>query len=458
MTLKHIQHLYWRAGFGITPKQLQKLVGKSRVQIVEDLFSASKKGTPLKVNTLELEKISAKEIIRNKTIRKKAIDKSLKKIRELNVAWIERLVNPKELLRERMTLFWANHFVCEDKNIFHIQQFNNTLRSNALGDFKAFAKDISKEAAMIKYLNNKQNRKQSPNENFARELMELFTLGKDNYTEQDIKESARAFTGYNHNFEGKFQLRKMQHDYDQKTFFGVAGFFDGDDIIDIILEQKQCAKFICEKMYRYFVNDSIQERHITEMVSVFYPNYNIKTLMRFVFTSDWFYNEENIGTKIKSPIDFLVGLNNIVPMEIKKTNDLIGLQKVLGQVLLKPPNVAGWKGGKQWIDSNTILLRLKLPSVLLNNGYISLIEKDDFNDRFMRLIKRHQNDNNPFNVESNWEAFDKKFQDIQIEKLKDYLLSVTLTNGTASLLEDLSKTSKQDYCIQLMSLPEYQMC
>lgn len=458
MTLKHIQHLYWRAGFGITPKQLQKLVGKSRVQIVEDLFSASKKGTPLKVNTLELEKISAKEIIRNKTIRKKAIDKSLKKIRELNVAWIERLVNPKELLRERMTLFWANHFVCEDKNIFHIQQFNNTLRSNALGDFKAFVKDISKEAAMIKYLNNKQNRKQSPNENFARELMELFTLGKDNYTEQDIKESARAFTGYNHNFEGKFQLRKMQHDYDQKTFFGVAGFFDGDDIIDIILEQKQCAKFICEKMYRYFVNDSIQERHITEMVSVFYPNYNIKTLMRFVFTSDWFYNEENIGTKIKSPIDFLVGLNNIVPMEFKKTNDLIGLQKVLGQVLLKPPNVAGWKGGKQWIDSNTILLRLKLPSVLLNNGYISLIEKDDFNDRFMRLIKRHQNDNNPFNVESNWEAFDKKFQDIQIEKLKDYLLSVTLTNGTASLLEDLSKTSKQDYCIQLMSLPEYQMC
>ena len=458
MTLKHIQHLYWRAGFGITPKQLQKLVGKSRVQIVEDLFSASKKGTPLKVNTLELEKISAKEIIRNKTIRKKAIDKSLKKIRELNVAWIERLVNPKELLRERMTLFWANHFVCEDKNIFHIQQFNNTLRSNALGDFKAFAKDISKEAAMIKYLNNKQNRKQSPNENFARELMELFTLGKDNYTEQDIKESARAFTGYNHNFEGKFQLRKMQHDYDQKTFFGVAGFFDGDDIIDIILEQKQCAKFICEKMYSYFVNDSIQERHITEMVSVFYPNYNIKTLMRFVFTSDWFYNEENIGTKIKSPIDFLVGLNNIVPMEFKKTNDLIGLQKVLGQVLLKPPNVAGWKGGKQWIDSNTILLRLKLPSVLLNNGYISLIEKDDFNDRFMRLIKRHQNDNNPFNVESNWEAFDKKFQDIQIEKLKDYLLSVTLTNGTASLLEDLSKTSKQDYCIQLMSLPEYQMC
>ena len=458
MTLKHIQHLYWRAGFGITPKQLQKLVGKSRVQIVEDLFSASKKGTPLKVNTLELEKISAKEIIRNKTIRKKAIDKSLKKIRELNVAWIERLVNPKELLRERMTLFWANHFVCEDKNIFHIQQFNNTLRSNALGDFKAFVKDISKEAAMIKYLNNKQNRKQSPNENFARELMELFTLGKDNYTEQDIKESARAFTGYNHNFEGKFQLRKMQHDYDQKTFFGVAGFFDGDDIIDIILEQKQCAKFICEKMYSYFVNDSIQERHITEMVSVFYPNYNIKTLMRFVFTSDWFYNEENIGTKIKSPIDFLVGLNNIVPMEFKKTNDLIGLQKVLGQVLLKPPNVAGWKGGKQWIDSNTILLRLKLPSVLLNNGYISLIEKDDFNDRFMRLIKRHQNDNNPFNVESNWEAFDKKFQDIQIEKLKDYLLSVTLTNGTASLLEDLSKTSKQDYCIQLMSLPEYQMC
>ena len=458
MTLKHQQHLYWRAGFGISPNQLNILSKKDKEEIVSDLFSASKSVTPLKVNISELKNISPKAILKNEALRKKAVDKSIEKLKELNIAWIERLANPKELLREKMTLFWANHFACEDKNIFHVQQYNNTLREHALGDFRTFVKAVSKEAAMIKYLNNKQNKKQSPNENFARELMELFTLGNGHYSEQDIKESARAFTGYNHNFGGDFQFRKLQHDYESKTFFGKAGRFDGDDIIDIILEQKQCAQFICEKLYRYFVNDSINKNHINQMVSVFYPNYSIETLMRFIFTSDWFYNEENIGVKIKSPIEFLMGMNNVVPMEFKNSKDLFVLQKLLGQLLLKPPNVAGWKGGKKWIDSNTILLRLKLPSVLLNNAHISLKEKGDFNDAFMALIKRHAKGNTPFKIESNWEFFNNEFQNISVDELQDHLLMCQLNKGTASFLEDLSKSSKQDYCIQLMSLPEYQMC
>ena len=458
MTFKQIQHLYWRAGFGVNPKQLAFLKHKSRKQIIDDLFKASKQVTPLKINTSGLDKISPKEILKNETIRKKVIEKSLKKIKELNVAWIERLANPKETLRERMTLFWANHFVCEDKNIFHIQQFNNTLRQYALGDFKIFVKVISKESAMIKYLNNKQNRKQSPNENFARELLELFTLGKGNYTEQDIKENARAFTGYNHNFEGEFKLRKLQHDFGYKTFFGKTGRFNGDDIIDIILEQKQCAQFICEKVYRYFVNDSINKNHIDEMVYVFYPNYNIEVLMRFVFSSDWFYDKKHIGTKIKSPIDFLVGLNNTVQMTFKKPNEVIGLQKLLGQILLRPPNVAGWKGGKQWIDSNTILLRLKLPSVLLNDSYISLNEQGGFNDAFVQLTRRNNRKKTPFSVIPNWEFFNSKFKEIPCNKLQDHLLICKLNDDTILFLENLSKSSKREYCIQLMSLPEYQMC
>ncbi len=458
MTPKHIQHLYWRAGFGIMPKRLELLRLKNKIQIVDDLFSASKSITLLKVNTTELENIPPKRILKNESIRRKAFEKSIQKVKELNIAWLERLANPKELLREKMTLFWANHFACEDKNIFHIQQYNNTLRTNALGDFSVFVKAISKEASMIKYLNNKQNIKQSPNENFARELMELFTLGKGHYSEQDIKESARAFTGYNHNFAGDFLLKKLQHDYGEKIFLRKTGRFDGNDIIDIILEQKQCAQFICEKLYRYFINDSINKNHVNQMVSMFYPNYNIETLMRFVFTSDWFYDENNIGVKIKSPIEFLIGLNNVVPMEFKNPKDLFVLQKLLGQVLLNPPNVAGWKGSKQWIDSNTILLRLKLPSVLLNNAHIPLKEKGDFNDAFNILIKRHVKDNTPFKTESNWEFFNNEFQNVSIDNLQDHLLMCKLNNGTASFLKNLSNTSKQEYCIQLMSLPEYQMC
>lgn len=128
------------------------------------------------------------------------------------------MLNPKELLRERMTLFWANHFVCKDSNIKYVQRYNNTLRTHALGNFRDFVKAVSKEAAMLNYLNGKQNRKQKPNENFARELMELFTLGEGQYSETDIKESARAFTGYNHDFEGNFKFRPFQHDNGIKSF------------------------------------------------------------------------------------------------------------------------------------------------------------------------------------------------------------------------------------------------
>ena len=171
-----------------------------------------------------------------------------------------------------MTLFWANHFVCGGKNILHMQKFNNTLRKHALGNFRDFVKAISKEGAMISYLNGNQNRKQKPNENFSRELLELFTLGVGNYSEKDIKEIARSFTGYNFDYKGHFLLRQRLHDYGRKTVFGKRGLFNGNNVIDIIVDQRQCAQFICEKIYRYFVNDSIVPSHVNEMVSVFYED------------------------------------------------------------------------------------------------------------------------------------------------------------------------------------------
>jgi uncharacterized protein (DUF1800 family) len=311
---------------------------------------------------------------------------------------------------------------------------------------------------MIKYLNLKQNKRQSPNENFARELMELFTLGNQIYSEEDIKESARAFTGYGHDFFGKFQLRRMQHDYDQKTFFGRTGSFDGDDIIDIILVEKQCAKFICEKIYRYFVNQQLNDSHIDAMMAVFYPSYDIEDLMYFVFMSDWFYDEENIGAKIKSPIELLIGINTVIPMTFTQPLQLLAIQKLLGQILLYPPNVAGWEGGRQWIDSNTILLRLRLPSVLLNNAQISLKEHDDFNDRFIDLLRKHAKGNNIFKVESDWNQFNQRFFKTNENELSSLLLQCQINKGTQQLLNNLKPTTKRDYCIQLMSLPEYQMC
>jgi len=458
MTQREIQHLFWRAGFGILPKQLQKIAHKTRTQIVDELFDNSYRSTPLKIDALEFENIDYQSLKQDKEALKKFTKLLQDKLVDFNEAWIDRLKNPKELLRERMTLFWANHFVCRENNTLFAQQYNNTLREHALGNLRSFTKAVSKESAMIKYLNLKQNKKQSPNENFARELMELFTLGKGNYSEEDIKESARAFTGYNHDFYGDYKFRRFQHDYDKKTFFNRSGNFSGDDIIDIILVEQQCARFICEKLYRYFVNTSINKNHIEEMVEVFYPKYDIEDLMRFVFMSDWFYDETNIGTKIKSPIDLIVGLHRDVPMEFNDQKHLLALQKMLGQVLLRPPNVAGWKGGKQWIDSNTILLRLRLSSILLNSAHISTKQKGEFNDRLNQFIKRKKQKHLPFKVEHNWEHFESAYKTVSIKELQKYLLMANPSSETQSFLNELGKTTKQEHCIQLMSIPEYQMC
>lgn len=457
MTQQELQHLSWRAGFGIKPSDL-KLLRKSKNEIVEALIANSKSITPLRVDLSFLNGLNPIDLKNNPTLAKELREKNREKILELNYAWIKRLVNSKEVLRERMTLFWANHFVCKDNHILYIQRYNNVLRTHALGDFREFVKAISKEAAMLKYLNGKQNRKNRPNENFARELMELFTLGEGQYTENDIKESARAFTGYNHDFKGNFILGKRQHDEGLKTFLGKTGNFSGDDIIDIILEDKQCALYISDKIYRYFVNPIPNKEHIDAMAEVFFKDYNIENLMRFVFLSDWFYDEKNIGAKIKSPIEFLVGMANTVPVKFEREKDLIKIQKILGQTLLDPPNVAGWKGDKGWIDANTIMVRLRLPSVMLNNAIISLKKEGDFNDSFRENYFKRNKAKLPFKTLPNWEAFFNNYETVEVENLQNIIIQGSLNRGTVNYLETLNKKSKQDYCIQLMSLPEYQMC
>mgnify|MGYP000421594981 CR=1 FL=1 len=463
MKQKHIQHLYWRASFGVDVKDLSTLKLKSKSKIVSNLFSDSEAYTPLELDLSEFSEVKFKS---RKELKKqfsgeeiqKIRNKQNKKIRELNYAWIDRLSEPNTVLREKMTLFWANVFVCRDNDIFNIQQYNNTLRTHSLGNFKDFVKTIAKEPAMIKYLNNKQNVKKRPNENFARELLELFTLGVGNYTENDIKESARAFTGWSFNKKGEFKLRKKQHDYNKKTFFGKTGNFNGDDIIDIILEQKKCAKFICKKVYTYFVNPIIDEKRLEEITNLFYKDYNIKNLMNHIFSSKWFYDEKNIGVKIKSPIELITGINKIVPFTFQKKKQLYYLQKMMGQVLLYPNNVSGWKGDKYWIDSNTLMFRMKLPSLLLSNAIINLEEKGDFEDTFNNYYKRKNKGNKYLKTTKDWDSFTKEYGNLNPYELKNLLINSKIDTDTDDLLNNLEVKSNKNYCVQLMSIPEYQLC
>ena len=463
MKPRYIQHLFLRAGFGIGYTELMELQEKSRAQVIRDLVSKSENPEPLEVDTAELKSAFVpfyrqKNLKDNKTKLIQFQKESRIKIRELNHAWIDRLKTTNQLLNEKMTLFWANVFVCRDNNIFYIQRYNNTLRQHALGNFRTLVKDMAKEAAMSRYLNNRQNVKESPNENFARELMELFTLGIGNYNEQDIKEAARAFTGWSFRVNGDFFLRKNKHDYGVKTFFGKTGDFNGDDIIDIILDQKQCARFVCSKIYKYFVNPEIDKQRLEELTTIFHKDYDIKNLMQYIFESDWFYENTNIGVKIKSPIELLVGIQRTVPVEFEKKKQLIYLQKMMGQILLYPPNVAGWKGDKNWIDSNTLMFRLKLPSLLLNNAVINLDEKGDFEDTYEMYYKNQKNKTRYLKIKPNWEVFHDQYTHISGKELKDILIISKIDKDTEAFLSNLKIESNREFCIQLMSIPEYQMC
>lgn len=463
MKQKHLQHLYWRASFGIDINQVTNLTFKSKSKIVSELFLQSDTYKPLQ---LDLSEFSAVKFKSYKELKEKFTEAEIQKLRnrqqqkvkDLNYAWLERLSEPNALLREKMTLFWANVFVCRDNDIFFSQRYNNILREHSLSDFRVFVKAIAKEPSMSKYLNNKQNVKRRPNENFARELMELFTFGVGNYTEQDIKEAARAFTGWSFKRNGDFYVREKQHDFGEKTFFGKTGNFDGDDIIDILLEQKQCARFICTKIYTYFINPEIDKKRLEEITEVFYKDYTISNLMKYIFESKWFYDDKNIGVKIKSPVELLVGIQKVVPVTFNKKSQLQYLQRMMGQTLLYPDNVAGWKGGKSWIDSNTLMFRMKLASLILNNAVINLEEKGAFEDSFEMYYKRAKNRNKFIKTTKNWEVFVAKYKGFNAKELTNLLILSKLDKDTETFLESLEIKSNRNFCVQLMSIPEYQLC
>jgi uncharacterized protein (DUF1800 family) len=457
MQKRDILHLYWRAGFGLSPNELGLFEGNEKEEIINDLFLKSETITPLKINTSEIDSITQWQIKNNKEDRSVYNKLNSGLVKKYNPLWISRLSNSNEILREKMTLFWANHFVVRDSKIKRVERFNNTLRNFALGDFRTFVKAISREPSMIQYLNLNKNHKNKPNENFARELMELFTLGIGNYNENDIKESARAFSGYNTNFKPEFVFKKKHHDFGEKTFLGESGTFNGDQIIDIILNQKQCARFISSKIYKYFVNEKVNESHINLMTEIFYRDYNIENLMRYVFSSDWFYNHEHIGSKIKSPIELLIGINKIVPIRFNDHEELLKVQSVLDQKLLYPPNVAGWKGGKHWINTNSILVRVKLPSMLLEKESFSLQPKGNLTDNFKFVYKLNKYQNK-LDVSVDWKNYKNQVKKMNPEDLLSILILSEINTGTRQYLKSLGKLTRRGNLARMMCLPEYQMC
>jgi uncharacterized protein (DUF1800 family) len=467
-----IEHLFMRAGFGATPAQLKEFGKKSPDKALKFLLNNSQKITPLMVVDNEDKEVIKKKALKTLLALKGASENEIKeklkeareKIAELNYLWINRMASGEGMLREKMTLFWHGHFACRGRRPLTVQIQHNVIRENALGKFGDLLLAVSKDPDMLQFLNNQQNKKNSPNENFAREVMELFSLGRGNYTENDIKEAARAFTGWTSNLQGEFVFRPNQHDDGQKTFQGQTGNFSGEDILKIILQNPQTATFICTKIYRYFVNENPDNQLIDKMAKRFRSSdYDIADLMEYVFKSDWFYNSENIGTRIKSPVELLVGLQRNFGIDFQQRQSVLFIQKSLGQVLFYPPNVAGWSGGKNWIDSSTLMTRMKLPEIIFKDSEINFKLKDDGDVNTENLSKKI----NRMRAAINWSAFQNEFPETEaptiVEKLSSYLLSRPLSGQQKEIILkklegksgiELLKMASQS----ITSLPDYQLC
>jgi len=477
------QHLMWRAGFGPAVEQLTDLSETSPRQLYKALQKASSKKPEyidvaddyLKGLFAGIDEAGRQERRKEMTEdeRKKVQQKNRESVRSLNLNWLDLFVTTDAQLREKMAFFWHGHFACRNLNVFYQQGLLDVIRRNALGSFRDMLHEVSKTAAMLNFLNNQQNRKDHPNENFAREVMELFTLGRGNYTENDIKEAARAFTGWTANAKGEFVFRRFQHDYGSKTVLGKTGNFDGDEVLDILLSQKQTAKYLTQKLYRFFVNDTPDDEKVNRLAERFYQStYDIGRLMEDIFTSDWFYDEKNIGAKIKSPIELLAGIQRMLPMQLENPEALTFLQRALGQMLFYPPNVAGWPGGKTWIDSSSLMLRMRIPQLINDVDELNVKAKDDDDQMMGRKTPEDGEKPKGFGKRSiikaniDWKAYIGHFEKIQKEQLINSLAS-GLLQTKSSVNNELIKqyadaSSKESFIrsatLQLMSTPEYQLC
>jgi uncharacterized protein (DUF1800 family) len=368
MGVDDARHLLSRAGFGPTPAEVREFANLSREQGVERLLVATATEARTPPPSWVGEPITPRRVIRDmspeerQAFQRREIERGL----DLRSWWLQEMLTTPAPLTERMTLFWHNHFVSSQQKVRSGQLMyrqNTLLRRHSTGNFGAMLHAVSKDPAMVIYLDSATNRKDQPNENFAREVMELFTVGEGHYGERDIREAARAFTGWSIDPEtAAFRWRPFQHDGGVKTVLGRTGNFDGDDVLDILLAQPATADFVAAKLWREFVSpqptSEAERRELAQLAARFRASgYDIKSTLRALFATNAFWAAGNRGALVKSPVDLVVGTLRQFEFDIGDPMPLAVVTAQLGQNLFAPPNVKGWPGGDAWINSQTLLAR-----------------------------------------------------------------------------------------------------
>jgi uncharacterized protein (DUF1800 family) len=371
MTSQQARHLLVRTGFAPTQAEVDRLVGKSAQQAVSDIVTSAVAAKPKYPAPAFVSQPPPTPSNQLKTVdeRQEQRRAQIAEGVEIKAWWLREMLETPTPLAERMVLFWHNHFATSQQKVVRSQAMwrqHQLFRTQALGSFASLLHGIAKDPAMLVYLDAANSRRESPNENFAREVMELFTLGEatqgGGYNEQDIKEVARAFTGWSVDRDDfSFKYRERIHDIFSKTVLGKVGNFNGDDVLNIMLEQTACGEFIIGKLWKEFVSpaptaaDMVEIKRIAKRFAS--SGYAIDAALSELFITDAFWADSNRGSLIKSPVDLVVGTVRQFGFSYSDVMPFVRKAAQLGQNLLMPPNVKGWPGHTDWINTTTLLER-----------------------------------------------------------------------------------------------------
>jgi len=469
-TLKWAGHLYRRAGFGGSLSELTAAVDRGLEATLTRLLTGDD-------GAEDRERLLL-------TVGDRMVSDD--KPEELRSWWCYCMIHTAQPLREKLTLFWHNHFATSIVKVGRATLMyaqNKLLRQHALGKFRPFLQAISRDPAMIVWLDNNSNVKGKPNENYAREVMELFTLGVGNYTEQDVKEAARAFTGWHTNESGDaYQLNAAQHDDGTKTLLGQTGQLNGGDVVRILLDQPQAARFLVRKLYRYFISETHDPpAALLEPLaeSFLKSGYDIAALMKTILGSRHFFSRYAYRQRVKSPVEFVLGAARGVahPTEEQETvrlppGPLVNRMAAMGQDLFSPPNVKGWPHGKAWLNTSTVLARNNFAQQVAFGKVAEEVDDVTSGEQALRLVVNAAAETEPAAV---YDLADlvKQAKLAEPAKVVDFLFDLFLQGDApaparAKLVAFLSASNPKDRphdrrnhireaAHTIMCMPEYQL-
>jgi uncharacterized protein (DUF1800 family) len=386
-TTETAAHLMNRAGFGGSPDSIENLraLGMGRAvswfvdyERIPDDTPAPDWAAP------DPKLIARREAIRNaadpetrRMLQQQQNQEENAEMADLRYWWLRRMALGPRPFQEKMTLFWHGHFATSFEKVrtpYFLWLQNETLRQNALGNFNQLLIAVAEDPAMLVYLDGAQSHKGKPNENFAREVMELFTLGEGNYTEQDIQQAAKAYTGWGFSKDRlHYEYHPGNHDDGPKTVFGQTGNFSGEDVLNMICAKPECAQFIAKRIWRFFVQDNPPQPVVDALAAELHKtNMDIKHAMNVVFRSHEFYAPEVIRSQIKSPVQWLIEASHQLQAPLPTQPMSLVMLRQLGQELFQPPNVKGWDGGIAWITTNNLLDRYNFAAALVEGNRVQL--------------------------------------------------------------------------------------